>query len=142
MLMRKILSIITFFTLSFDVQSQAKPLSEILSESSDEKFIMSFATKRCAALYLEVASKIKDDNEQIAIALINKSSELTVSAAMIDNNKDANNITSKEAFDADAEIKSIRKVLTQMSVNSYAKTGSYLSVHQEDLMICREIFPI
>ena len=127
---------------SFIAQSQAKPLSEILSKSSDEKFIMSFATKRCAALYLEVAATIKNDNEQTAIALINKSSELTISAAMIDNNKDANNITSKEAFDADAEIKSIRKVLTQMSVNSYAKTGSYLSVHQEDLMICREIFPI
>ena len=142
MLMKKILPLFIIFILSFNVQSQAKPLSEILSQSSDEKFMVSFATKRCAALYLEVAATIKDDNEQAAIALISKSSELAVSAAMIDNNKDASNLTSKEALDADAEIKSIRKVLTQMSKNSYAKTGSYLSVHQEDLAICREIFPI
>ena len=140
--MIKILLALTFAfsTISY---AQLKPLDEVLKEnSSNERFISSFSSKRCAAIYLEVAKIIQEDEPKLIEPLANKASELTLFAALVDSKKTMDEISMSDVDKADKEIKTIWNIIAEASDVSYAKTGSYLSVHERDLKFCRASYPL
>ena len=128
---------------SSEMFSQIKPLKEILMDNiNDERYIASYSSKRCSATFLEVASIFKNDNPSLSKILIDKSSELALAAAIVDQRKSVETIEIEDVLNTQNEITEIRKVLTKISTKSYAETGSYISAHFEDLKLCREMYPI
>ena len=126
-----------------EIQSQVKPLQEILLENiNNEDFVTSYSSKRCSATFLEVASILQTEFPDLTKQLIDKSSELTLLAAIADFGISAENIDMNKVTKTQEEVHKIRKVLSDVSTNSYAKTGSYLEGHTEDLKLCREMFPL
>ena len=128
---------------SQETQSQVRPLEEILIESiNNDDFIASYSSKRCAATFLEVASVLQTEYPDLTKQLIDKSSELVLVASTVDYGMSVENIDMKKVSKTQEEVHKIRKVLSDVSTNSYAKTGSYLEGHTEDLKLCRELFPL
>ena len=128
---------------SQETQSQVRPLEEILIESMDnDDFIASYSSKRCAATFLEVASVMQTEYPDLTKQLIDKSSELVLLASTVDHGMSVENIDINKVSKTQEEVKKIRNVLSDVSTKSYAKTGSYLEGHTEDLKLCREMFPL
>ena len=143
----KIYSLLILSTLiisfSQETQSQVRPLEEILTESiNNDDFIASYSSKRCAATFLEVASVLQTEYPDLTKQLIDKSSELVLVASTVDYGMSVENIDMNKVSKTQEEVHKIRKVLSDVSTNSYAKTGSYLEGHTEDLKLCRELFPL
>ena len=128
---------------SQEIQTQVSSLQEILiANMNNEDFIASYSSKRCSATYLEVASILKTEYPDLTKQLIDKSSELTLFASTVDYEKSVENMDVNEVLKTQEEVSKIRKVLNDVSIDSYAKTGNYLEAHEADLKLCRELFPL
>ena len=137
--------VLTVLIISYskEAQSQVTPLEEILLDNiNNDEFISSYSSKRCAATFLEVASVLQTEYPDLTKQLIDKSSELVLVASTVDYGMSVENIDMNKVSKTQEEVHKIRKVLSDVSTNSYAKTGSYLEGHTEDLKLCREMFPL
>ena len=134
--MNKYLLLALIIILPITVTSELKPLEEILIENADnERFVASYSSKRCAAIYLEVAKIVQEVEPEKITVLANKASELTLYAALIDSKKTLDEISMSEVNEVDKEIKVIWNVLAEASDLSYAKTGVYMTPHIQDMTL-------
>ena len=135
-----LLLVISFPSIS---NAQLKPLETIILENADnEVFAASYSSKRCAAIYLEVAKIVQEMEPASLKPLVDKASELTLYAALIDSGKTAEKISTTEIERTDKEVKRIWKILSEISDDSYARTGVYLSPHTKDMELCRALYPL
>ena len=56
--------------------------------------------------------------------------------------KTAEKISTTEIERTDKEVKRIWKILSEISDDSYARTGVYLSPHTKDMELCRALYPL
>tara|TARA_B100000767_G_scaffold263346_1_gene277000 strand:- start:890 stop:1330 length:441 start_codon:yes stop_codon:yes gene_type:complete len=141
--MKKLLFFAITIALPIIAYAELKPLDEILLEnSSNERFVASYSSKRCAAIYLEVGKIVQEIEPQTMTVLAEKASELTLFASLIDSGKTLDEIAMSDVNKADKEIKVIWDVLAEASDISYAKTGVYLTPHIKDMKLCRATYPL
>ncbi|MEL1231879.1 MAG: hypothetical protein VXA26_11240 [Candidatus Neomarinimicrobiota bacterium] len=111
-----------------------------LHKNDNEEAVASYLSKRCAATFLVVANIFNNENKPEDKKVFNQmtilSSQMIEAASYIDASVSKRDVL-EVAFDVNEEVKRIFNILWDISEDSYARSGVYLTPHVKDLKICQ-----
>jgi len=113
-------------------------------QNDNKEAVAVYLSKRCASTFLVVAKILGEstkENKEVFDAMVNKGSELMMSAAILESQDQKREVASV-LEEVNGQIKIMVDDLMEISDKSYARTGVYLSPHVEDLKFCRAVFEI
>lgn len=143
--MKRILSLIIIFSWLTPIYAKEMiSLKEylILNENDNSDAVNAYVSKRCSATFLVVAKIFGDntsENKEVFDQMVIKGSDLMTAAATIEANSNNRNVN-QVIYEVRDQIEIMVDNLMQISDESYAKTGVYLTPHEEDLTLCNSIF--